>query len=144
MQRDSWVRTALGCGGLRAPGLLKGLRAARKDSSEPLRAVLAAWVAGAGSNSGSSMQAADVVAVAAAGAQTDGRAGCGWCKGTRKQQAQGLQLCISCEAVPPKTQRCAGCELAHYCLKECRTNDWKVHKVLCKKLQAAAQKGDGT
>jgi hypothetical protein len=33
----------------------------------------------------------------------------------------------------PKLLRCAGCKSAHYCSAGCQKEDWKMHKLMCKK-----------
>ena len=45
-----------------------------------------------------------------------------------------VRPCFSCGAVPPKSLYCSGCSLAKYCSSKCQKNDWKRHKVCCKKI----------
>ena len=45
-----------------------------------------------------------------------------------------IKPCSSCGAVPPKPLYCSACNLISYCSITCQKNDWKRHKVCCKKL----------
>jgi hypothetical protein len=41
------------------------------------------------------------------------------------------EICTIC---PNKTaQQCSVCKVAYYCSRECQLQDWKVHKLICKK-----------
>lgn len=43
---------------------------------------------------------------------------------------RGFRECTHCGA-SVKLLRCAGCQSAHYCNKECQSLDWKNHKKVC-------------
>ena len=44
-----------------------------------------------------------------------------------------VRRCDSCRALSEKLQRCAGCEVATYCSKDCQRQHWRAgHKNSCK------------
>ena len=60
---------------------------------------------------------------------------------TREQLEKSLKLCGTCQARYCKL-RCAGCNAAFYCKRECQIIDWKEggHKKICKQLQKERKK----
>ncbi|KAI0156544.1 putative MYND domain protein [Xylariaceae sp. FL1272] len=43
------------------------------------------------------------------------------------------ETCNACEKSSPDLKRCAKCQTARYCSKECQKTDWKMHKKICGK-----------
>ena len=44
--------------------------------------------------------------------------------------------CFQCKKdVPTGLMKCKGCNIAHYCSKECQKENWKAHKKMCKLVQ---------
>ncbi len=43
--------------------------------------------------------------------------------------------CASCGNTLCAMKKCTGCNLAHYCNRECQLKDWKQHKVVCRSSQ---------
>lgn len=49
--------------------------------------------------------------------------------------------CFRCHTHLPKLLRCSGCQLVHYCSKECQKLDWKKgHRGTCKALKAVNER----
>jgi len=47
----------------------------------------------------------------------------------------GLNLCEKCGKSATTTKRCGGCKLVRYCSQECQLQDWRAHKVDCKRAK---------
>ncbi|KAK6981521.1 SET domain-containing protein [Favolaschia claudopus] len=47
-------------------------------------------------------------------------------------------FCAGCQSHKEESElkACSGCSTVRYCSKECQTEDWKVHKPVCKKLKS--------
>ncbi|GAQ81938.1 hypothetical protein KFL_000950140 [Klebsormidium nitens] len=65
---------------------------------------------------------------------TNGREGAGR-KPRRPEDELGMIYCSLCERkmTPVEAKRCSGCHVRPYCSKECQRNDWKEHKLTCRK-----------
>ena len=50
-----------------------------------------------------------------------------------------IKPCSSCGAVPPKPLHCSACKLVNYCSSTCQKDDWKRHKICCKKIMPLLQ-----
>jgi hypothetical protein len=53
--------------------------------------------------------------------------------------------CFQCKKdVPSGLLKCKGCNIAHYCSKECQRENWKAHKKMCKLVQNDIQTNNRT
>ena len=45
---------------------------------------------------------------------------------------QNCQVCAKCRQFSAQLKRCSRCKLASYCSKQCQTEDWNIHRKICK------------
>lgn len=55
------------------------------------------------------------------------------------RNASSVKFCFDCYSVDKKFKRCSNCKIARYCSKQCQTNNWNIHKAVCKIVKNLTQ-----
>ncbi len=67
------------------------------------------------------------------------RSVCSWVASGLRGAVAVVRRCDCCKALSEKLQKCAGCEVATYCSKDCQRLHWRAgHKNNCKTFSKAS------